>query len=448
MSKKAIIFSIIAAVVVAVSTVVPVAVVYGGGHKHDVSTEWQYDETSHWHVCEGGDCQEHFDVGEHIFVNTTDKDIPATTESEGKDYKVCLTCHYETFDVIPKITGAQSISLSEFDQRTQEASAKYIEDNTYETYANKCLSFVFHNNIETTQILEYYESEEAAEDPANLKKGPLTMKMSIIAELKITRIGQGVDTMFKIERKSSMITIMPNISSSTKVLTLVDMKVIENTTYYIGRRFNVDTQSYEYLAITQMVEELYAYNVTTGEYVGEDPNTTNTYQTFAEETPGEVPADFVAIINSFSNEIDNNIMTNFFDVATGSGSGSSIMDGFNEFANILGININITESAQKENDVYTYNCKGTSAFILIGSDLGDRVAGSLDVNFGKSYDNNSLKKAYGEFGLRISNSTSFGVGFDIEYLDEIESFELPEITDDYVTGTISSSNLFDVGTVL
>ncbi|MGN1201305.1 MAG: hypothetical protein ACI4R8_03525 [Candidatus Caccovivens sp.] len=454
MSKKAIIFSIIAAVTVAVSTVVPVAVVYGG-HKHNVSTEWQYDETSHWHVCEGSDCQERFNIGEHVFADTTDKDVPATTESEGKDYKICVVCHYETYDVIPKLSAVETISLSEFDQKVQEAAVKYIEDNTYETYADKCISYVSTMKITGTQTAEYYESEEASNDEANLKKGTLTTTQDSTMTLKITRVGQGDDTMFKIEKNENILAQVPEVNSSTKVLTIMNLKAINNETYYLGRKLvDEDTQSYEYYVMNERVVKAYTYDATLGDYTLINDNTTKTYQAIAEETPGVVPANYISWIKDLSTKIDDNVMTNFFDVTDISGGpGSSTSSGFlstiKSMEDDLGISVNTAVSAQKENGVYTCNLKGTSSFVTTDSS-NNKQPGNIDLSMARSYNNNELGKVNFFVSMNIPSSL---IGEDavermnvenileIEYLDQIESFELPETTG-YESGTISIDNLF------
>lgn len=81
-------------------------------HTHKASAKWEYDETNHWHKCEG--CEEKLNVAAHTFdegVITT----PATTTTPGVKTYTCTVCKYqktEQIAVLDKTAGTVSINAS------------------------------------------------------------------------------------------------------------------------------------------------------------------------------------------------------------------------------------------------------------------------------------------------------------------------------------------------
>lgn len=60
-------------------------------HEHVYKTEWEYDDTYHWHACEGEDCTAVSDKAEHTWddgVITTE----ATAEADGVKIFTCTVC--------------------------------------------------------------------------------------------------------------------------------------------------------------------------------------------------------------------------------------------------------------------------------------------------------------------------------------------------------------------
>ena len=56
--------------------------------KHDFSSKWEYDETSHWHECICGDKA---DTAAHTFEWVTDKE--PTDDEKGSKHEECTVCH-------------------------------------------------------------------------------------------------------------------------------------------------------------------------------------------------------------------------------------------------------------------------------------------------------------------------------------------------------------------
>ena len=59
-------------------------------HNHDYGTEWKYDSTNHWHVCE---CGNKADITAHTFKQIIDKEATAT--EKGSKHEECTVCGYK-----------------------------------------------------------------------------------------------------------------------------------------------------------------------------------------------------------------------------------------------------------------------------------------------------------------------------------------------------------------
>lgn len=74
-------------------------------HEHQWSTNWNHDESSHWHECESENCTitenaEKNGYDEHVFSEWI-VDVEATTEQTGSQHRDCTICAYRENSEIP-----------------------------------------------------------------------------------------------------------------------------------------------------------------------------------------------------------------------------------------------------------------------------------------------------------------------------------------------------------
>lgn len=72
-------------------------------HTHSYGSEWQSNETSHWHVCA---CGEKSELSEHGYGEWV-TDTEATEEAEGTKHRNCTACGYQENGTIPA-TGTEN----------------------------------------------------------------------------------------------------------------------------------------------------------------------------------------------------------------------------------------------------------------------------------------------------------------------------------------------------
>ena len=90
-----------------VKTITPAA----DSHTHDYGEDWKYDETNHWHECDGGD---RADTAAHTFKWVTDKEAGAT--EKGSKHEECTVCGYKKAAVDIPATGSESGSADRHDK--------------------------------------------------------------------------------------------------------------------------------------------------------------------------------------------------------------------------------------------------------------------------------------------------------------------------------------------
>lgn len=71
-----------------------------GGHKHNYSEDWTYDETYHWHACAG--CEDILDKAEHSWGEWTGK-TPADNGVDIVGKRICSVCGYEETKTIENL---------------------------------------------------------------------------------------------------------------------------------------------------------------------------------------------------------------------------------------------------------------------------------------------------------------------------------------------------------
>lgn len=411
-----------------------------GVHKHSVAAEYEYNETYHWHNCESATCEEELQKQKHIFVDTTEDDIPATREEEGKDYKICVVCDYKTYDVIPKITGPEVVNGSKFHEVSSKALDKYLVDNTYSTFADERIEFTKKTNMEMKEYKEFYlNEEEASAEDAVLRRELLTNITREDSTYSIQRVGSEVDTMFKIEKNSDIYYYVNDVNSSTNILSIQEIETTMKQVWFVGRKVveNSDPVSYEYYVIYQSTTS----PTVNGETM--EPVTENKYYKIAEVTPGEVPAEFVTVIKNYANVIIEQMNPLFFNgiALGGSGSGSSSIIG--DVTEIFGNDCHREDEFQKENDIYINNTKISGSGIATIS--SEQMSMYVELNSSKSFKGDDLFQSICNVSTKMSTAgKSIAVTAELgckSYRD-VEAFELPDVTDYTEDTTISHSDIF------
>ncbi len=108
------------------------------GHEHTAGTEWEHDETNHWHLCTG--CGEKMDVAAHSFE---DHVVAPTDDAQGYTEHVC-SCGYTVKDTYVdkeyEITFeggdyAFALGLAEKSKAGATVSFKVTLESGYEAYS-------------------------------------------------------------------------------------------------------------------------------------------------------------------------------------------------------------------------------------------------------------------------------------------------------------------------
>ena len=85
--------------------------------KHDFSSKWEYDETSHWHECMTKKHSDVADKADHTFdagVVTTQP----TEAAEGVKTLTCTVCGYQKTEPVPKLEHTFDMGKWKFDEQT------------------------------------------------------------------------------------------------------------------------------------------------------------------------------------------------------------------------------------------------------------------------------------------------------------------------------------------
>ena len=76
-------------------------------HEHSFSSEWRWDDGSHWHECA---CGEVVDNASHSLLWTVEKEPGILTE--GMQVGRCVSCDYERREVIPPVGSEEAVPMS------------------------------------------------------------------------------------------------------------------------------------------------------------------------------------------------------------------------------------------------------------------------------------------------------------------------------------------------
>lgn len=70
---------------------------------HEAATEWQNDETNHWHSCVHDDCYEELNKAAHTWQEDMDQHVDATCTTKGTKVMVCTVCNYSKTEEIQMV---------------------------------------------------------------------------------------------------------------------------------------------------------------------------------------------------------------------------------------------------------------------------------------------------------------------------------------------------------
>ena len=98
-------------------------------HEHTYKTEWAYDDTHHWHACEGEDCTEVSDKAEHTW-NGGEITTEATADADGIKTFACNVCGKTKTEVVEYVEqGVDRSGYSIFYFDTSDDAIYLIEHN-------------------------------------------------------------------------------------------------------------------------------------------------------------------------------------------------------------------------------------------------------------------------------------------------------------------------------
>ena len=85
--------------------------------KHDFSSKWEYDETSHWHECMTKKHSDVADKADHTF-NAGVVTTQPTEAAEGVKTLTCTVCGYQKTESVPKLEHTFDMGNWKFDEQT------------------------------------------------------------------------------------------------------------------------------------------------------------------------------------------------------------------------------------------------------------------------------------------------------------------------------------------
>jgi len=95
-------------------------------HEHTYKTEWTYDDTYHWHACEGEDCTDVSDKAEHTW-NDGEITTEATAEADGVKTFTCTVCGNTKTEVVKYV--AQDVDKSGYSIFNEEDHYCIVKHN-------------------------------------------------------------------------------------------------------------------------------------------------------------------------------------------------------------------------------------------------------------------------------------------------------------------------------
>ncbi len=102
-----------------------------GPHEHNWASTWTSDETEHWHICTGTDCEEISDKSSHEFAWVVD--LQPTFESKGSKHEECTVCGYakESVEIDQLVHSYSSNWSSDNSQHWHSCTDEGYEDKEY-----------------------------------------------------------------------------------------------------------------------------------------------------------------------------------------------------------------------------------------------------------------------------------------------------------------------------
>ena len=85
--------------------------------KHDFSSKWEYDETSHWHECMTKKHSDVADKADHTF-DTGNITTPPTEDAEGVKTFTCTVCGYQKTESVPQLGHTFDMDSWKYDAQT------------------------------------------------------------------------------------------------------------------------------------------------------------------------------------------------------------------------------------------------------------------------------------------------------------------------------------------
>ena len=164
--------SFIAILAIAMVLVLSLAVLTAcNNKKHDFSSKWEYDETSHWHECMTKKHSDVADKADHTFdagVVTT----PPTEDAEGVKTLTCTVCGYQKTESVPQLGHT-------FDMENW----KY--DDTKHWHPATCA----HTDLKKDEAEHTWNEGVVTTEPTETTEGVKTYTCTVCGNTKTAKIG-------------------------------------------------------------------------------------------------------------------------------------------------------------------------------------------------------------------------------------------------------------------
>ncbi len=140
--------------------------------KHEYSSEWKFDQTSHWHECT---TKKHSDTSEKIAHDFNDGEVTKapTEEVEGVKTFTCNTCGYQKTEVVEKLT------------HTHTFATEWSKNETEHWRAATCA----HTSEKADVAMHSWDEGQVTKEPTETEEGEKTYTCLVCGQTKTESVG-------------------------------------------------------------------------------------------------------------------------------------------------------------------------------------------------------------------------------------------------------------------
>ncbi len=165
--------SLITILAVVLTLVLSIAVLSAcNDKKHEYSSEWKFDQTSHWHECT---TKKHSDTSEKIAHDFNDGEVTKapTEEADGVKTFTCNTCGYQKTEVVEKLT------------HTHTYASEWSKNDTEHWHAANCA----HTSEKTDVAQHSWDEGQVTKAPTETDEGEKTYSCLVCGQTKTESVG-------------------------------------------------------------------------------------------------------------------------------------------------------------------------------------------------------------------------------------------------------------------